>query len=183
MARSTEEWVGKTDDAKIPDRVKLRIWLREQGRCHLTGRRILPSDKFEYEHVIELCDMAGYGINYWDSESPEGTDFYGVLLSNALGGNDTADWNGIAAGGTNVTLTGDPFTDAAGGDFSLNSTAGAGAACKGIGYPTVMPGAFASLTNINAGVFQQTAVAGATTVLGLASNAQIVQGWPNMAAY
>lgn len=48
--------------------------------------------------------------------------------------------NGSATGGVGnvnasgaVTLTGDPFTGAAAGDFSLNNTAGAGAACRGAG--------------------------------------------------
>lgn len=34
-----------------------------------------------------------------------------------------------------VTLTGDPFANAAGNDFSLNNTAGAGAACRAAGIP------------------------------------------------
>ena len=40
----------------------------------------------------------------------------------------------------NVTiLTGSPFTNAAGGDFSLNSTSGAGASCKAAGAPSTFP--------------------------------------------
>ncbi len=35
-----------------------------------------------------------------------------------------------------ILLTGDPFTNAAGNDFSLNNTAGAGAACRAAGIPT-----------------------------------------------
>jgi hypothetical protein len=35
-----------------------------------------------------------------------------------------------------ITLTGNPFVDAANGDFRLNNTAGAGAACRGAGYGT-----------------------------------------------
>lgn len=38
-------------------------------------------------------------------------------------------------------LSGSPFTNAAGGDFSLNSTAGTGAALRGTGLPGVFPGA------------------------------------------
>jgi len=34
-----------------------------------------------------------------------------------------------------VTLTGDPCTNASGGNFSLNNTAGAGAACRAAGFP------------------------------------------------
>lgn len=39
-----------------------------------------------------------------------------------------------------ITLTGDPFTNAAGGDFSLNNTAGAGAAVRGTGTPGALLG-------------------------------------------
>lgn len=38
-----------------------------------------------------------------------------------------------------IQITGDPFSAASSGDFSLNSTAGAGAACKAAGIPSVMP--------------------------------------------
>lgn len=56
MSRSVELWVGATDDAKIPDRVKLRIWNREGGRCSLTGRKIMPGEPYDYEHRIALCN-------------------------------------------------------------------------------------------------------------------------------
>jgi hypothetical protein len=39
-----------------------------------------------------------------------------------------------------VTLTGSPFTNAAGNDFSLNNTAGAGAACRAAGIPGAAAG-------------------------------------------
>lgn len=39
-----------------------------------------------------------------------------------------------------VTLTADPFTNAAAGDFSLNNTAGGGAACRAAGFPGTFPG-------------------------------------------
>ena len=38
-----------------------------------------------------------------------------------------------------ITLTGDPFTNAAAGDFSLNATSGAGAALRAAGFPSVLP--------------------------------------------
>ena len=56
MSRAVELWAGATDDAKIPDRVKLRIWYREGGRCSLTGRKIMPGEPFDYEHRIALCN-------------------------------------------------------------------------------------------------------------------------------
>ena len=39
-----------------------------------------------------------------------------------------------------VILTADPFVNAAGGDFALNTTAGGGAACRNVGFPGVFPG-------------------------------------------
>ena len=40
--RSVPEWIGKTPDSAIPNAVKLRIWFREGGRCHVTGAIIRP---------------------------------------------------------------------------------------------------------------------------------------------
>ena len=54
MARSVPEWIGKTDDAKIPPRVKLRIFEREGGICHLTGAKIQPGDGWDADHKIPL---------------------------------------------------------------------------------------------------------------------------------
>jgi 5-methylcytosine-specific restriction protein A len=56
QGRSVEEWVGRTPDSKIPERVKLRIWRREEGRCYLTGAKIMPGDAFEYDHKKRLDD-------------------------------------------------------------------------------------------------------------------------------
>lgn len=54
--RSVPNWVGATDDAKVPDRVKLRIFEREGGRCWLTGRKINPGDAWDLDHKIALCN-------------------------------------------------------------------------------------------------------------------------------
>lgn len=54
--RSLPPWIGKTDDSPIPPRVKLRIWERCGGLCHITGRKIMPWDKYEWEHIIALCN-------------------------------------------------------------------------------------------------------------------------------
>ncbi len=60
-----------------------------------------------------------------------------------------ADYNAFYANGTartgnvgglhDVSLTADPFTAKGSGDFSLNNTAGGGAACRGAGFPGVFP--------------------------------------------
>lgn len=54
MARTVEEWIGKTDDAKVPPRVRQRVFARHNGICHLTGRAIQPGERWELEHVHAL---------------------------------------------------------------------------------------------------------------------------------
>lgn len=54
--RKVDEWIGSSDDAKIPPRVKLRIWEREGGRCWLTGRKIYPGDAYDFDHKVALCN-------------------------------------------------------------------------------------------------------------------------------
>lgn len=54
MSRTVDEWIGKNDDAKVPDRVRQRVFDRHNGICHLTGRKIQPGDKWELEHIHAL---------------------------------------------------------------------------------------------------------------------------------
>ena len=48
--RSVEEWIAKHDDQKVPPHVRARIFLREGGRCHLSGRPIRPGDLWDLDH-------------------------------------------------------------------------------------------------------------------------------------
>ncbi len=56
MARALPEWIGSTPDAKVPDRVKIRIWEREGGRCHLSGRKIMPGELWDLDHKVALIN-------------------------------------------------------------------------------------------------------------------------------
>lgn len=56
MSRSVEEWIGSSPDTSVPDRVRLRVFEKHGGRCYLSGRRIVPGDKWELEHKIALCN-------------------------------------------------------------------------------------------------------------------------------
>ncbi len=78
----------------------------------------------------------GYGINMSNVTSPPGTQV--DARSNFYRGNSTAARNNFPAGPGDVTGTADPFTNRSGADFSLNSTAGGGAACRGAGFPGVL---------------------------------------------
>lgn len=51
--RSVEEWIGKTPDSIPPDRVKDRIFLRYDGRCYLTGRK-LRKGEYDFDHIDKL---------------------------------------------------------------------------------------------------------------------------------
>lgn len=61
MARALPEWIGATPDSKIPDRVKLRVMLREGGVCYLSGRKIMAGDLVDYDHKIALINWTGEG--------------------------------------------------------------------------------------------------------------------------
>lgn len=51
IGREVEEWVGATPDTPVPDRVKLRVFRRHNGVCHLSKRKIQPGEAWEVEHV------------------------------------------------------------------------------------------------------------------------------------
>lgn len=86
-------------------------------------------------HNNIITGAAAYGIT-----APAGADAFVVADYNAYYNNTSGARNNLTAGTHDVTLTGDPFTNAAAGDFSSNTTAGAGAACRATGYPGVFPG-------------------------------------------
>jgi 5-methylcytosine-specific restriction enzyme A len=54
--RSVREWIGKTPDSKPPQTVRLRVFDRCGGKCHITGAKIQPGDKWDLDHVIRLED-------------------------------------------------------------------------------------------------------------------------------
>lgn len=76
----------------------------------------------------------GYAINFTHGSSTTTSKYYPSRNGpNAYGSNSSGDFRTIGAGVNDVTLTADPFTNAAGGDYTLNSTAGGGAACQNAG--------------------------------------------------
>lgn len=54
--RSVPEWIGKTDDSMPPPRVRARIFLAHDGRCHITKRKIMTGEKWQPDHVIALIN-------------------------------------------------------------------------------------------------------------------------------
>ena len=60
-ARSTPEWIGKTPDTPVPPRVKLRVFERHGGRCHISGRKIAVGEPWDCDHVVALVNWTGEG--------------------------------------------------------------------------------------------------------------------------
>jgi 5-methylcytosine-specific restriction protein A len=56
MTRSLDEWIGKTDDAAVPPRVRLRRFDAFGGICYLSGRKIRAGEKWELHHIIALIN-------------------------------------------------------------------------------------------------------------------------------
>lgn len=97
---------------------------------------------------INIQDAGNTGVI--DSNIIYGNGGYGIVTdvvqpstfsrNNAFGGNTSGSRNVFPAGLDDVALSGNPFTNAGAGDFSLNATVGAGAACRAAGFPNVFPG-------------------------------------------
>lgn len=60
-ARSTQEWVGATPDTPAPPHVRLRVFKRYHGRCHISGRKIQAGEPWQLEHIIALANWTGEG--------------------------------------------------------------------------------------------------------------------------
>src|SRR4051812_15351066 len=56
MSRSTPEWIGKDHNAPIPPRVRLRVFERYGGICHISGRRIRAGEQWDCDHLVALVN-------------------------------------------------------------------------------------------------------------------------------
>ena len=54
--RSVEEWIGRSPDEPVPDRVKVRVFDRKEGKCGQCGRKIAAGEQWICEHVIALIN-------------------------------------------------------------------------------------------------------------------------------
>lgn len=56
MSREVPEWIGKTDDSKVPGHVRLRIFRTHDGICHISRRRIRGGEPWDLDHIVALCN-------------------------------------------------------------------------------------------------------------------------------
>ena len=110
--------------------------------------------------VVNCIAEGNGGHGYSSSASRANARAYTSAGYNNTSGNvDTATLPGVSV----TALTGSPFTNAAGDDFSLNNTAGAGASCRAAGFPgTYTSGSTTGYLDIGAAQHQD---AGGSTVI------------------
>ena len=57
MARSVPEWIPASDDSAIPDRVRLRVYLKYGGRCQCgCNRQIRVGESWDCDHDKALVN-------------------------------------------------------------------------------------------------------------------------------
>lgn len=56
MPRELPEWIGKTDNSRIPDRVRVRKFLQADGRCQWCERRIASGEVWHLDHRVALVN-------------------------------------------------------------------------------------------------------------------------------
>lgn len=54
MPRKTKIWHGRTDDAKAPPRVRLRVFDAHGGVCHICRQPIKASETWHLDHRVAL---------------------------------------------------------------------------------------------------------------------------------
>lgn len=117
-----------------------------------------------------FVNNAGYGMNGYQSGAGwgsfpqfDGNAYYNNTLGNRTNSSDTSTIPINAANpytsSLDVILTANPFTNAAGGDFTLNAAAGGGAAAKGAGTPGGLPG-LSPIGAMSFGVYQPASSSG-----------------------
>lgn len=55
MSRATKEWIGDSDDQRAPARVRVRIFDRAGGKCHICSQPIVGK-KWALDHVKALIN-------------------------------------------------------------------------------------------------------------------------------
>ena len=81
----------------------------------------------------------GYGINAQSIGAGGVTPSVEIQRNNAFGDNGSGNRNsGAPSSPSDIALSGDPFTAGGSGNFTLNTTAGAGAACTGAGWQSAI---------------------------------------------
>jgi hypothetical protein len=117
----------------------IRVFIEHNSFYNVTGKDLLLTANSTFmsidNNLFWQQDYAIYGVT-----NNTATAAAASSRNNAYGNSvhsNLFDWNGSPG---DVVLTASPYNNAGAGDFSLNGTAGGGAACRGAGFPGVFPG-------------------------------------------
>lgn len=97
------------------------------GGYHFVGNQAVSLNLINNIFVLNGTALSG----------GSGESIVGKQLNNAFYGNTTLRAN-FPTSTSDITLTGDPFNNPSSGDFTLNGTTGAGAACKAAGFQSTL---------------------------------------------
>lgn len=53
--RSVKEWIGSSPDARIPDAIRDRVFIRFGGKCAISGKKLFPGE-WDVDHETALAD-------------------------------------------------------------------------------------------------------------------------------
>jgi hypothetical protein len=113
------------------------------AQCTSYGNTGANGHGFSVVDRASLINCLATGNAHYGFTNSSGADFQSRLYNCAGYNNTSGNYDGNFLTTNNnigfVALSGDPFNNAAGGDFSLNNTAGAGASCRSAGFPTSYP--------------------------------------------
>ncbi len=56
MPRAVKEWIAKSDDTKVPPRVRQRCFDKVNGVCHICKIQIKVGETWEADHIIALIN-------------------------------------------------------------------------------------------------------------------------------
>lgn len=51
--RAVPEWIGKSPDVRIPERVRLRVYMKHNGRCPACTRKL---EDWDCDHIVALAN-------------------------------------------------------------------------------------------------------------------------------
>jgi hypothetical protein len=134
-----------------------------------TGAALVASQSTEHLIIGENCACVNSSAYGFDGGSGAVGSSEGILiLRNCAGYNNASgDVRNAYSNSGFITLTGNPFTAAGSDDFSLNSTAGAGAALTAAGYaPTFPRGLTSASAALDVGAWQGVASSPPPTTWG-----------------
>lgn len=122
----------------------ISLWVNNSTIANNTTSQIETELTTGNNGNIVLTNNIIYASSSWIHNATAGIDASFVTYNNAFGGGGSN--NNFTTGNGSISLSGDPFTNAAGDNYALNNTAGAGASCRGVGFPTTFPGGFTAST-------------------------------------